>query len=62
MTVVAGLPLAEAELRDLAAVLKKKCGSGGSVKDGQIEIQGDHRDLLQRELEQRGHKVKRAGG
>jgi translation initiation factor 1 len=61
-TVIVGLPLSEAELRDLAATLKKKCGSGGSAKDGQIEIQGDHRSLLQSELEGRGYRVKLAGG
>lgn len=62
MTVIFGLPLAEPELRALAAAMKKKCGCGGSAKDGQIEIQGDHRELLQGELEQKGYQVKLAGG
>ncbi|MFT4844372.1 MAG: translation initiation factor 1 [Planctomycetota bacterium] len=61
-TVIFGLPLAEPELRALAKTLKKKCGGGGSAKLGQIEIQGDQRDLLVRELEQRGYTVKLAGG
>jgi translation initiation factor 1 len=61
-TVVIGLPLAEPELRALAKDLKKKCGTGGSAKQGQIEIQGDQRDVLVRELEERGYKVKLAGG
>lgn len=62
VTVILGLPLGEPELRDLAKVLKKKCSSGGSVKDSQIEIQGDHRDLVVRELEARSYCVKLAGG
>ena len=62
VTIVTGVPLAAAELRDLAKTLKKKCGSGGTVRDGVIEIQGDHRDRLVCELEARGWTVKRAGG
>ncbi|HIE69955.1 MAG TPA: hypothetical protein EYP98_07145 [Planctomycetes bacterium] len=62
MTVVIGLPLAEPDLRLLAKALKKKCSSGGSAKHGQIEVQGDHRDVLVRELEARGYTVKLAGG
>jgi len=57
-----GLPLAEGELRALAAELKRRCGTGGSVKSGVIEIQGEHRDLLVTLLEARGYRVKRAGG
>jgi len=62
MTVVMGLPLNDADLRALGKVLKKKCSSGGSAKDGQIEVQGDHRDVIVRELESRGYTVKLAGG
>jgi translation initiation factor 1 len=62
VTVIEGLSLAPDELARLAKELKKRCGSGGTVKSGTIEIQGDHRDLLVRELETRGFKVKRSGG
>ena len=62
VTVIEGLSLAPDELARLAKELKKRCGSGGTVKSGTIEIQGDHRDLLVRELETRGFKVKRLGG
>lgn len=60
--VVSGIPLAASEIKELAGVLKKKCGCGGTVKDGIIEIQGDHRDTLAAELQSRGFKVKLAGG
>lgn len=60
--IITGLDLAEAELAKLAAELKKKCGCGGAVKQGDIEIQGDKRDLLKSLLEAKGHKVKLAGG
>jgi len=62
VTVVTGLPLAPAELEKLARDLKKKCGSGGTVRDGVIEIQGEHRDALVEELGRRGYSVKRSGG
>jgi len=62
VTVVSGVPLAGEELRALASELKRRCATGGSVKQGEIEIQGDHRDLLVAELEARGYSVKRAGG
>jgi translation initiation factor 1 len=62
VSVVTGLPLAQAELEALAAELKKRCGSGGTVRDGRIEIQGDHRDLLVAELANRGYRPRRAGG
>ena len=62
VTLVTGVPLAAAELAKLGKELKKKCGTGGTVKDGVIEIQGDHRDRLVAELEKRGWTVKRAGG
>jgi translation initiation factor 1 len=59
---VEGLPLANDALRELAGELKRRCGSGGSVKDGAIEIQGDHRDELVEELCSRGYRAKKAGG
>lgn len=62
VTTITGVPLAENALKELATALKKRCGSGGGVKEGVIEIQGDHRDLLQQELEKQGFKVKLAGG
>jgi translation initiation factor 1 len=62
VTVVSGLGLGEAELAALATELKKKCGSGGAVGAGRIEIQGDHRDRLVEELTKRGWRAKRAGG
>jgi translation initiation factor 1 len=62
VTVVIGVPLNEDGVRVLSGELKKRCGTGGTVKDGVIEIQGDHRDLLMSELLARGYKVKAAGG
>ena len=62
VTVVSELPLNEDALKELATQLKNKCGTGGTVKDGRIEIQGDHRDTIAQELEKLGYKVKRAGG
>jgi translation initiation factor 1 len=62
VTVVSELPLNEDQLKELATQLKNKCGTGGTAKDGRIEIQGDQRDRLAAELEKLGYKVKRAGG
>ncbi|MCP4711416.1 MAG: translation initiation factor Sui1 [Planctomycetes bacterium] len=62
VTIITGLPHTMDDLRDLAKQLKQKCGSGGTVKDGVIEIQGDHRDMLVDELTKQGHTVKRSGG
>ncbi|MCK6903345.1 stress response translation initiation inhibitor YciH [Enterobacter pseudoroggenkampii] len=59
---ISGIDLDDAELTALAAELKKKCGCGGAVKDGIIEIQGDKRDLIKSLLEAKGMKVKLAGG
>ncbi|AUX72820.1 stress response translation initiation inhibitor YciH [Erwinia pyrifoliae] len=59
---ITGIDLCDAELNKLAAELKKKCGCGGAVKDGVIEIQGDKRDLLKTLLEAKSYKVKLAGG
>jgi translation initiation factor 1 len=62
VTTIQGVPLPEGDLLALAGELKRRCGTGGSAKDGVIEIQGDHRDVLCAELEARGYTVKRAGG
>lgn len=62
VTLISGLPPDSAALKKLAKSLKQKCGSGGSVKNGIIEIQGEHRDFLEKELTLLGHLVKRAGG
>ncbi|APE30630.1 translation initiation factor [Halomonas aestuarii] len=62
VTTLEGIPLPAAELKTLAKALKKRCGTGGAVKDGIVEIQGDHRELLKGELEARGFRVKLAGG
>lgn len=62
VTTVSGVPLVEKDLKALAKKLKQQCGTGGSVKDGIIEIQGDHRDALKAALEGKGYTVKLAGG
>lgn len=62
VTVIDGLPLDAAGVKALAGELKRRCGTGGTVKDGTIEIQGDHRELLLAELAARGFKAKAAGG
>ncbi|CAN7435775.1 translation initiation factor Sui1 [Pseudomonas sp. LjRoot71] len=62
VTTISGVPLAEEPLKDLASVLKKRCGCGGSLKDGVIEIQGDHVELLLAELIKQGFKAKKSGG
>ncbi len=62
VTIITGLPLAGEELAKLAGELKRRCGSGGTIKDGAIEIQGDHRDALVEELTRRGFRAKRSGG
>ena len=59
---ITGIDADDATLAKLAAELKKKCGCGGAVKDGVIEIQGDNRDLIKSLLEAKGMKVKLAGG
>ncbi|AMO49689.1 translation initiation factor 1 (eIF-1/SUI1) [Kosakonia oryzendophytica] len=59
---ITGIDEDDESLVKLAAELKKKCGCGGAVKDGVIEIQGDKRDLLKSLLEAKGMKVKLAGG
>jgi translation initiation factor 1 len=62
VSVISGLPLAAAALEELATRLKKLCGAGGAVRDGVIEIQGDHRDRLVAELCKLGYEAKRSGG
>jgi translation initiation factor 1 len=62
VTVVSNLVLTEADLEALARSLKTLCGAGGTVKDGTIEVQGDHRDRIADHLAQLGYKVKRVGG
>jgi len=62
VTVVKGLPLDDAELAAFGKQLRSQCGSGGTVKDGAIEVQGDHADKIMAALLAAGHKAKRAGG
>lgn len=62
VTLITGLGLAPEELKALAKELKQRCGTGGTIKDGVIEIQGDQRDLLLELLQLRGFKAKKAGG
>ena len=62
VTTITGIQVPPDALQDLAKALKRRCGTGGAVKDGVIEIQGDQRDTLVAELESRGFKVKRSGG
>lgn len=62
VTVILGAPLAASDLATLAKELKHKLSCGGSVKDGAIELQGDHRDAVVAALQARGWKIKLAGG
>ena len=62
VTLVKGLALDALALAVLGKQLKAACGSGGTVKDGVIEVQGDHADTLVAVLQKQGHNVKRAGG
>ncbi len=62
VTLITGIPLDDAGLLAFAKVLKARCGTGGTVKDGVVEIQGDQRDLLVPLLQDKGWTVKRAGG
>jgi translation initiation factor 1 len=62
VTVVRDLQLTAEDLAALGKLLKKKCGSGGTIKDGTIEIQGDHREKVTAELVKLGYKAKLAGG
>jgi len=62
VTTVSGVPLDDAGLRELAGRLKRRCGVGGSAKDGVIELQGDHRDVVVELLRADGYDVVLAGG
>jgi translation initiation factor 1 len=62
VTTVSGLPLPPGEIEALATRLKKRCGSGGTVRNGVIEIQGEHRDTVLAELGKAGWSAKRSGG
>ena len=62
VTTVSGVPLAGEALRSLASDLKRRCGTGGTAKDGVIEIQGDHRETIVAELSRRGFTARLAGG
>jgi len=62
VTTVTGLPLSLSDIGALAAKLKKRCGSGGTVRAGVIEIQGDHRDTIVGELSKLGWQAKKSGG
>ncbi len=62
VTVISDLPLDEKGLGELATKLKTRLGTGGTVKDGRIEIQGDQRDRIVQEIERMGYRAKRVGG
>ena len=62
VTLVKKLMLSEEDIKDLATKLKQVCGSGGTVKDSVIEIQGEHREKIAEALKKMGYKVKIAGG
>ena len=62
VTTVTGLPLPAAQIEALAAQLKKRCGSGGTVREGVIEIQGEHRSVIVAELVKLGWQAKQSGG
>jgi translation initiation factor 1 len=62
VSVISGLALDAGALSELATRLKKLCGAGGAVRDGSIEIQGDHRDRLVAELLKLGYQARRSGG
>jgi translation initiation factor 1 len=62
VTTISNLPLDDAGVRELAGRLKKRCGVGGSAKNGVIELQGDHRDAVMVELRAAGYDAVLAGG
>jgi predicted translation initiation factor SUI1 len=59
VTLVTGLPLSDAQLEELGKVLRQACGTGGTVKDGIIEVQGDHREKVQSALARKGIQARR---
>lgn len=62
VTVISGLPLTGNELKAFARQLRKRCGGGGAVKEGNIELQGDHVDIMVEHLKKAGFDAKRSGG
>ena len=62
VSVIDGLPVGEEKMKEISALLKRRCGTGGTVKDGVIIIQGDHRETLIEELQKLGFPAKRSGG
>ena len=62
VSVITGLSGTDDDLRELASELKRRCGTGGTLKDGVIEIQGDHRDTLVESLKSKGLTTRKVGG
>ena len=62
VTLISGLQMTEKDMKALAKELKKKCGTGGTVANGKIEIQGEQRDRIVELLTKKGYQVKRVGG
>lgn len=62
VTVVSGLALTAAQLKDVCTQLKKRCGVGGAVKEAEVEIQGDKVEVVLQWLNERGYQAKRSGG